>query len=72
MEPSSPAQKYDLLYVFFCFFSRPITAKGDFMVSRMCPILTLLFVVKHFGPFRNTIKSTEAATGIEEIKNAWC
>ena len=40
------------------------TATVDFIVSQIGPIATLL--VNHFVPFRDTIKSIKAATGIEK------
>ena len=44
-----------------------MTATVDFMVSLIGPIAPLLSLLDHFEQIRDTIKSTVAATGIENI-----
>ena len=51
-------------------FSIPVAATFDFMTSRIGPVAKLLLLVDHFGPICVTIKSTVAATGNENLKNA--
>ena len=50
-------------------FSIPVTVTVDFIVSRIGPIASSLLPMDHFGPNRDTIKLTPAASGIENMKN---
>ena len=57
----------DIRFTFKLFpFLIPVAAKVDYMVARIGPIAPLLFLVDHFGPIHDTIKSTVAVTGIEK------
>ena len=48
-------------------YSIPVAATVDFMVERIGPIAQLQLPVDHLGTILDTIKSTEAATGIEQM-----
>ena len=54
----------------FNFFFICVAATVDFMVSRISPFSPLLLLVDHFGPIRDTIRSTVAATEIGKNKNS--
>ena len=45
-------------------FSFLVAAKVDLMVTWIGPITPLLLLVDHFGPIRDTVESSVAATGI--------
>ena len=47
-----------------------VTGGPFWTVIRIGPIMPLLFLMDHFGPIHDTIKSTVAAKGIERVKNA--
>ena len=47
-------------------FSVPVAVSVDLMVSKIGPIASLLLLIHHFGPFRETIKPIVAVAGIEE------
>ena len=60
----SPAQKYGLM---FYISSIPEATTVEFIVSRIGPILPLLYLVDYFEPIFDTIKLTVVATGIDKI-----
>ena len=48
--------------------TQAVAATVDFMVSRICPIAPLLLLLDHYGPIRDTIKSTVSATRSKKAK----
>ena len=48
--------------------SIPVSFMVDIMVSWIGPFATILFLVEQFGPIRDTVNSTVAATGIENVR----